>query len=301
MANTKSKKTKTKAQKLREELQALALQRYERERRARAAPVAAPEETPEPSGRRSYWDAASPRPAIERAARRQTVRGPIVRKFYFAYGSNLNEHAMMRRCPDAIKVGALTLTSCKLVFRGVADVELTGDESDTCVGGLWRISDSDEWALDGYEGFNSRAPERGLYRKLYFVIGTSDGKAHDCLVYKMNSTGIMPPSEHYLDVIKEGYGDFGIPLDRLDRALQESWNDKNPDDLLKRRYVAKGKPKLAQLVKALEVVEPEQVLPELTPSAPETAPEPQPPVAEVAPGGDGPDAPAPQTEGGQAP
>lgn len=294
MANTKSKKSMTKAQKLREELTELARQRYERERRARAAPVAAPEEAPEPSGRRAQWD--TPRPV----ARRQSVRGPIVRKFYFAYGSNLSEDGMRRRCPDAIKVGALTLTSCKLVFRGVADVELTGDESDTCVGGLWRISESDEWALDGYEGFNSRAPERGLYRKLYFVIGTSDGKAHDCLVYKMNSTGIMPPSEHYLNVIKEGYGDFGIDLAKLDRALQESWNDKNPDELLKRRYVAKGRPKLAQLVKALEVVEAEKVLPEPTPSPAETAPAPEQPVAEVPPGGDGSDAPTPQAEGGPA-
>lgn len=38
--------------------------------------------------------------------------------YYLAYGSNLNERQMKRRCPDAIKVGTSFIDGYRLMFKG---------------------------------------------------------------------------------------------------------------------------------------------------------------------------------------
>jgi hypothetical protein len=108
-----------------------------------------------------------------------------------------------------------------------------------CPGGLWRITDACERALDAYEGVSG-----GLYEKKYLTLRVK-GTEEPCLYYKMLHHGIMPPSEYYLDVIVQGYQDFRLPLERLDRAVEHSWNRKNKTRFLRRRYARAGKPDLA--------------------------------------------------------
>ncbi|MBQ2786039.1 MAG: gamma-glutamylcyclotransferase [Oscillospiraceae bacterium] len=52
----------------------------------------------------------------------------MARKFYLAYGSNLNVEQMQYRCPGAIKVGTTYLEGYRITFRGnrfsgVANIE----------------------------------------------------------------------------------------------------------------------------------------------------------------------------------
>lgn len=42
------------------------------------------------------------------------------RKYYIAYGSNLDVDQMLHRCPDALTIGRSTIDGYKLVFRGTA-------------------------------------------------------------------------------------------------------------------------------------------------------------------------------------
>ena len=100
---------------------------------------------------------------------------------------------MAQRCPGAKLVGGVKLPGWKLVFRGVADA--IQEPGAFCYGGVWHITPDDEAALDTYEGVR-----HGLYRKEYISIEPMpDGE--DCvLIHTMNSTGIFPPSESYLDV-----------------------------------------------------------------------------------------------------
>lgn len=139
---------------------------------------------------------------------------------YWAYGSNLNRAAMAERCPGARMVGPLTIKGGALVFRGVADVILRDDSA--IPGGVWEINQEDERELDLYEGVRS-----GLYRKLYLRLAV-DGRERRCLYYAMSPDryGIAPPSEPYLETIMEGYRDFGLPMERLEAAVMESWEDK---------------------------------------------------------------------------
>ena len=188
-------------------------------------------------------------------SRANAILKPVGPRYYFAYGSNLSVAGMTKRCPDAKKIKALQLRGCKLVFRGVADVEITNNENDWVEGGLWRISTYDEGRLDSYEGVSLRDPKDGLYRKLTFPIGnTRDDTVWDCLIYKMNRTGIMPPSEHYFNIIKQGYEDFGLDLSKLNEALMASWDDKQPTPQLQARRDRNGRPPLASRPGKEEVV-----------------------------------------------
>jgi hypothetical protein len=163
----------------------------------------------------------------------------VSRTFYWAYGSNLCEEAMLSRCPAARKVGPLYVPNGALVFRSCADV--VSRQGWECPGGLWRITPECEEALDRYEGV-----EHGLYEKLYLTLGTKDGRRHKCLYYKMNEGGIMPPPAYYLDTIVQGYRDFGLDLNHLEQALEHSWEQKNKTPYLRKRQKRKGNPILAE-------------------------------------------------------
>jgi hypothetical protein len=158
------------------------------------------------------------------------------RTLYWAYGSNLNKEQMRRRCPGASPVSPRLVSNCELVFRGVADVDFV--EEGVAAGGLWRITERDEEALDQYEGVSFN-----YYEKRYF---TYNGQR--VLFYKMTDRGIMPPSEFYLNCIVQGYRDFGLNLAFLEEALEHSWTGKKKTKGLKERYLRKGRPALAKMV-----------------------------------------------------
>ena len=147
---------------------------------------------------------------------------------YFAYGSNLNKNAMARRCPDAEPLFSFDLPNWQLVFRGVADaVEMPGG---TLQGGVWKITDDCERSLDRYEGVAG-----GLYSKVYLPVN-GPGAEREMLIYVMNSTGIMPPSQGYLETIVQGYRDFKLPFRMLREAVKHSWDNKNKTMAERARY-----------------------------------------------------------------
>ena len=156
----------------------------------------------------------------------------------FSYGSNLCRAQMLRRAPNAVSWGKFVLPEWKLVFRGVADV--IPMEGAKVHGGVWKLSPADERNIDIYEGVRSRH-----YRKEYIPISGVEGEDW-LMLYCMNSTGIFPPSEGYLNSIVEGYRDFKLPLRPLYAAVRESWDDKAPTYRERHRYRVKGRPRLAQ-------------------------------------------------------
>ena len=132
---------------------------------------------------------------------------------YIAYGSNMNLEQMKRRCPKAIPIGKTLLEDYKLEFRGVANIiECPGEKVPVA---LWEITDECERALDRYEGYPR------LYRKEYIPININ-GKEKMGMVYVMNYGRIAPPNKYYLDIIKQGYKDFNIKTDILEKAHKES-------------------------------------------------------------------------------
>lgn len=129
------------------------------------------------------------------------------RRYYIAYGSNLNVDQMLHRCPDAVVAGKSTIQDYKLTFRGnsrsgVANIEPCPGESVPV--GIWAVSQRDEAALDRYEGYP------WLYTKQFFAIKIR-GRTVEAMAYVMTpSHRIDTPSQYYLDIIREGYADFGF-------------------------------------------------------------------------------------------
>ena len=122
---------------------------------------------------------------------------------YFAFGSNLNQKQMKRRCRDSKYIGCYSLKNYKLVFRnyflggGVADVEKKKNSS--VLGAIYKISKKDERELDIYEDFPK------TYIKKYFrLLGKKV-----MFYYMPKKTKHVPPSNRYLNIIKQGYRDCG--------------------------------------------------------------------------------------------
>ena len=122
---------------------------------------------------------------------------------YFAFGSNLNQKQMKRRCRDSKYIGCYSLKNYKLVFRnyflggGVADVEKKNNSS--VLGAIYKISKKDERELDIYEDFPK------TYIKKYFrLLGKKV-----MFYYMPKKTKNVLPSKRYLNLIIQGYKDCG--------------------------------------------------------------------------------------------
>ena len=138
-------------------------------------------------------------------------------KYYLAYGSNLNINQMLRRCPDAVKIGASVIEDYKLVFRrGILNIE---PADGMCVPvGVWAVSESDEESLDVYEGFPR------WYVKQFFRL-VVNGKTVRAMAYVMTpGHPVSPPSRQYYRICAEGYTDFDFDMEPLRTALEKSRN-----------------------------------------------------------------------------
>ena len=122
---------------------------------------------------------------------------------YFAFGSNLYQKQMKKRCKDSKYIGCHKLKGYKLVFRhmyyggGVADVERK--KNGMVLGAIYKISKQDEKKLDVYEDFPH------VYVKKYFKLF-----GRKVMFYYMpKKSKPIPPSKRYLNLIIKGYRDCG--------------------------------------------------------------------------------------------
>ena len=119
-----------------------------------------------------------------------------MKKYYIAYGSNMNLEQMKYRCPKAKVVGAAWMAGYELEFRGVATIVRNKKESVPVL--IWEITKDCEIALDGYEGYPR------MYRKEYVKVKIN-GKEEIAMVYIMNYGTKARPRPSYYEGIKEGY------------------------------------------------------------------------------------------------
>ena len=130
--------------------------------------------------------------------------------YYFAYGSNLHHLQMKKRCPKCQFIKKMILNNYNLTFRssyGAADIQKKLGKK--VYGALYIISKSAEKRLDAYEEFPI------LYKKKYF---NYQGKR--IMTYIMpKKTKLTPPTERYLNIIKQGYRDCNLNIKSLNTAL----------------------------------------------------------------------------------
>lgn len=130
---------------------------------------------------------------------------------YFAYGMNTNLNEMSRRCPTADSLGPAWIDDYEFVFRTHADI--AESPGSICYGVLWDISKQDLKALDALEGFP--------YYYTRFRVRVKNGNSFVyAITYQMtDQTYIQEPGRGYLEMVREGYQQNGVPTDQIDRAI----------------------------------------------------------------------------------
>lgn len=142
-----------------------------------------------------------------------------MKRYYLAYGSNLNIDEMKQRCPFAIPVGAAVIKDYRLIFKGTKQVSYLTIEP--CEGsivpvGVYEITPMDELNLDYYEGVPT------LYTKNMITISLY-GKEIESIVYIMNQNySYNLPSESYVRRCLQGYQNFHFNHEILNNALQNT-------------------------------------------------------------------------------
>lgn len=135
------------------------------------------------------------------------------KRYYIAYGSNLNIPQMRMRCPSARVIGTSEIKDYRLLFKGSKTGSYLTIESKE--GGrvpvvAWSVTAEDEAALDRYEGF----PTFYYKKEMELPIkGIRSGRVRKrrCFVYIMHEDRQLGlPSSQYLRTCRDGYRCFGF-------------------------------------------------------------------------------------------
>lgn len=147
-----------------------------------------------------------------------------MKRYYLAYGSNLNLRQMALRCLTAKPVGTAVIKDYELLFKGSkTGAYLTiepkvGAEVPVAV---WSVEPADEERLDVYEGFPAFYYKAELELPVRYFSGKN--VVRKTFVYIMHEERPLGlPSGSYVRTCLEGYESFGFDESILLAALNNS-------------------------------------------------------------------------------
>ena len=147
------------------------------------------------------------------------------KRYYIAYGSNLNVRQMRMRCPGATICGTANLDGWGLLFKGSKTGSyLTIEERKGAAVPvvIWEVTEDDERELDRYEGYPAFYYKRDFSLE-YKGIRTGKRRTVAAFAYIMREERpIGVPSGFYLDTCFEGYDTFCFDRDILLAAYDKS-------------------------------------------------------------------------------
>ena len=146
------------------------------------------------------------------------------KRFYIAYGSNLNMEQMLFRCPTARAVGTSELEGWRLLFKGSKSgyyLTIEPDENSSVPVGVWEVTEEDEARLDRFEGVPSCYYKKEL---MLNIKGIKSGKfrrrrAFAYIMHEDRHIGI--PSLWYMQTCLEGYDTFYFNKNTLMSAYKK--------------------------------------------------------------------------------
>ena len=147
------------------------------------------------------------------------------KRYYIAYGSNLNVYQMRYRCPNARIIGTAVMPNYELLFKGSKTgsyLTIEPKEGSIVPVAVWETTAEDEFALDRYEGYPT------FYYKKELVLpikGIKTGKVRNRKVYVYIMHEDRPigiPTKSYVRTCIEGYHNFGFDIDVLKKAYERS-------------------------------------------------------------------------------
>lgn len=108
-----------------------------------------------------------------------------MKKRYYIAWSNLNIRQMLMRCPDARVVGTSVIVDYQLLLREARQapiLRLSQKEGSSVPVAVWSVSETDELALDRYEGYPSFYYKRASRSPLRYRTGKVRVRKH-CLYH----------------------------------------------------------------------------------------------------------------------
>ena len=143
------------------------------------------------------------------------------KRYYLAYGSNLNVRQMCRRCPSAKIIGTAVIADYELLFKGSKTgsyLTIEPKAGKTVPVAVWSVNAEDEKRLDAYEGYPTF-----YYKKKLEVTLEETGKEVNAFVYIMDEKRPLGmPSPGYVQVYKQGYEDFGFDKAYVETAINDT-------------------------------------------------------------------------------
>lgn len=147
------------------------------------------------------------------------------KRYYIAYGSNLNIRQMRMRCPSARIIGISEIPEYELLFKGSKTgfyLTIEPKKGSRVPVAAWEVSAEDEQALDRYEGFPTFYYKKEM---LLPIKGIRSGKIRrrDTFMYIMHEDRVLGvPSNFYMQTCLNGYKSFGFDPKFLHEAYDRS-------------------------------------------------------------------------------
>jgi gamma-glutamylcyclotransferase (GGCT)/AIG2-like uncharacterized protein YtfP len=132
---------------------------------------------------------------------------------YFAYGANLDRAHMTRLCPDAEAQGLAQLDQHRVFIAAAGFASVRADKG-VVHGVLWRVSEHDFAALDGYESVAT-----GLYRRETRTVRAEDA-AVQATVYVASDARPGRPRASYRAMIVAAARAWNLPEEHV-RLLEK--------------------------------------------------------------------------------
>ena len=154
------------------------------------------------------------------------------KRYYIAYGSNLNIPQMRMRCPGARIIGTSVIEDYQLLFKGsktgsyLTIEPMEGAEVPVVI---WEVTETDEKALDRYEGYPNFYYKKEMTLDIK-GIRTGKVRRRDAFVYIMHEERELGiPSWYYVNTCLDGYRAFGFDEKYLFDAIRISRRDTHED------------------------------------------------------------------------
>ena len=154
------------------------------------------------------------------------------KRYYIAYGSNLNIPQMRMRCPGARIIGTSVIEDYQLLFKGsktgsYLTIEPMEDAEVPVV--IWEVTETDEKALDRYEGYPNFYYKKEMTLDIK-GIRTGKVRRRDAFAYIMHEERELGiPSWYYVNTCLDGYRAFGFDEKYLFDAIRISRRDTHED------------------------------------------------------------------------
>ena len=145
------------------------------------------------------------------------------KRYYIAYGSNLNVAQMVRRCPGAKPIGTAELEHKTLYFRGSGSgyyLTIEPKIGSKVPVAIWEVTAEDEEALDRYEGY-PRFYYKHDFDLAVTLLDSRTTKELRCFAYIMtDGRDVGLPTPYYMETCIQGYRDFGFDTRILKRTVE---------------------------------------------------------------------------------